>query len=80
MAKQKREGWLGLRLCYEREYTAIAQTQGKIDHIYSQIMDETDLTKAIELARSMRGHVAVTLKNLHAIRRKERRLGKQTPA
>ena len=62
----------GLRFRYMDQYTAISQQFGKISAKESFLMDEPDLEKAIAHARSIRGHVAVILKELHSIRRQER--------
>lgn len=42
---------------------------GKIDTKFQRILDEPNPDKAIALARSMRGHVAVILQRLHEIKR-----------
>lgn len=63
---------LGLRILFEKEYDQINFQFGKMEAIVDQICEEDDIEKAISRGRSMRGHVAVILKALHAIKRKTR--------
>ena len=60
------------RIMYMQQYTTVAEQQGKLDALFERLMDEPDVDKAIKMARSMRGHVAVTLKALHSIKRGEK--------
>lgn len=62
------------RVVYMSQYSTISQQQGKLDALYERILDEPNIDKAIKLARAMRGHVAVTLKALHSIKRGEKPL------
>jgi hypothetical protein len=59
------------RLIHPKQYQRIAQQMGKMDVLFNMIQQEPDISKAIGLARSMRGHVAMILKNLHAIKKRE---------
>jgi hypothetical protein len=43
---------------------------GKLDAIHARLLRTDGVDEQIKLARSMRGHVAVMLKQLHDIRRK----------
>lgn len=59
-----------------QEYDSISYQRGKLDTLFDMIINEPDMDKAIKLARSMRGHMAVVLKILHKVRREEKRLKK----